>query len=616
MAAPRRSGLLPAPPDDREKYSYVKRYSWVLTLSSLVGFGFVFYSQLDTARHSMWIWLFSPVLLLSVVGFLIGLRLEAFTPSFDLKTHRRLVRAWNPGRHPSVDVFLPVCGEPVEVLHNTWTYVQLMADAYQGPVTAIVLDDSDSPELAAMAADFGFRYLVRPNRGWFKKAGNLRHGFENSDSDVVLILDADFAPRHDLLDELLPYLDDDPRTAIVQSPQYFRVLDQQNWIERGAGAVQELFYRSVQVSRQRSDGSICVGSCAIYRRTALAEIGGTSLIEHSEDMHTGFDLRARGWDLRYVPLALSTGVCPDTIGAYYNQQYRWCMASMSMLGSMKDFWRVPMRFVSRLCYMSGFVYYIETALLTFTGPLIALALLLFFPEQLQATNMWYVLPSVVYLTVVYPLWHRNPYRLEAWATRVMYGWAHTFAIWDLLRRRPMGWQPSGSSNAKNNKTRRFWIGMWAWSMPTAVLWIGAAVWRMSTMVPENFALMLGSGVFYAVSVGRVLVEPRTEGMNAEEPTETSVYVETANSLAPHVAGPYLGSPYLAIPGIPDPSSEPHRVESYRAEPYRTEPYRVEPYRAESYNSEPYPGESYRTEPYRTESYRRERHPTQNEEAGA
>ena len=188
----------------------------------------------------------------------------------------------------------------------------------------------------------------------------------------------------------------------------------------------------------------------------------------------------------------------------------------------------------------------------------------------------------------------------------MYGWAHTFAIWDLLRRRPMGWQPSGSSNAKNNTTRRFWIGMWAWSMPTAVLWIGAAVWRMSTMVPENFALMLGSGVFYAVSVGRVLVEPRTEGMNAEEPTETSVYVETANSLAPHVAGPYLGSPYLAIPGIPDPSSEPHRAESYRAEPYP----------AESYRSERYPAEPYRTESYRRESYRRERYPTQNEEAGA
>ncbi|MFE8948768.1 glycosyltransferase family 2 protein [Streptomyces sp. NPDC007856] len=501
-------GLLPTPPDEREKYSYVKRHTWVLTSSSFIGFVCVLLSQADTARHSAWIWVFAPTLLLAVVGFLISMRLEAFAPSFDLKAHRRVVRRWQPDHYPSVDVFLPVCGEPIEVLHNTWRYVGILADTYPGEVAVLVLDDGDSAEAAAMAADFGFRHLVRPNRGWMKKAGNLRHGFENSSGEAVLILDADFVPRSDLLHELLPYLDDDPRCAIVQSPQYFRVLDQQNWIERGAGAVQELFYRSVQVSRQRSDGSICVGSCAVYRRAALDEIGGTSLIEHSEDMHTGFDLRARGWDLRYVPLALSTGICPDTIGAYYNQQYRWCMASMSMLGSLGDFWQVKMRFASRLCYISGFVYYIETALLTFTTPLIALTLLIHYPDQLQATNYWMVLPSVLYLTVVYPLWHRNPYRLEAWATRVLYGWAHVFAIWDVVRRRPMGWQPTGSSGAKKNKTRRFWGGMWLWSAPTAVLWPALAVWRMSGAHPENFALMLASGLFYAVAVVRVLLQPK------------------------------------------------------------------------------------------------------------
>jgi len=557
------AGLLPVPPDDREKYSYVKRHTWVLTASSFIGFVCVLLSQVDSARHSLWIWVFAPVLLLSALGFVISVRLEAFTPSFDVKEHRRLVRAWQPEHYPSVDVFLPVCGEPIEVLHNTWTHVQLLAEAYPGPVTPIVLDDSDSPELASMAADFGFRYLVRPNRGWFKKAGNLRHGFENSDGEAILILDADFAPRTDLLHELMPYLNDDPRTAIVQSPQFFRVLDQQNWIERGAGAVQELFYRSVQVSRQRSDGAICVGSCAVYRRTALAEIGGTSLIEHSEDMHTGFDLRARGWDLRYVPLALSTGVCPDTVGSYYNQQYRWCMASMSMLGSVKDFWQVKMRFASRLCYISGFVYYIETALLTFTGPLIALTLLIFYPYQLRATNMWLVLPSVLYLTVVYPLWHRNPYRLEAWATRVMYGWAHVFAIWDLLRGRPMGWQPTGSGAAKNNRTRRFWGGMWLWSFPTAVAWVLVAMWRMATMRPGDFALMLASGLFYAVAVGRALIEPPPAPSHEAVPVEelsAGTYAALPPSFDPASLSPAPLSPAPSETGASDMRSV-HDVEA-------------------------------------------------------
>ncbi|MFJ3671203.1 glycosyltransferase family 2 protein [Streptomyces sp. NPDC090106] len=507
-AAP--AGLLPTPPDDREKHAYVRRHAGWLAGTSFVGFACVLYSQVDSARHGPWIWCFAPVLLLSVLGVLISLRLELSGRGFDLAAHRALVRAWTPRTYPSVDVFLPVCGEPLEVLHNTWTYLEGLADTYPGEVVVLVLDDSDNPEVAAMADDFGFRYLVRPDRGRFKKAGNLRHGFTHSDGEFILILDADFAPRADLLTELLPYMDADPALGIVQSPQFFRVLDQQNWIERGAGAVQELFYRSVQVTRQRSDGSICVGSCAVYRRTALAEIGGTSLVEHSEDMHTGFDLRARGWDLRYVPLALATGLCPDTVGAYCNQQYRWCMASMSMLGSVRDFWRVPMRFASRLCYLSGFVYYVESALLLFSGPLIVCVLLLFFPEQVKFTDMRLLLPGLAYLVVVYPLWHRAPYRLEAWAARLLYSWSHLFAIWDVARGRTMGWQPTGAGGARRSTTRRLWIGVWAWTVPATVLWIGAALWRMDTMVPEDFALPLASGLFYAAAVLRVVVVPRPE----------------------------------------------------------------------------------------------------------
>ncbi|MEU1089387.1 cellulose synthase catalytic subunit [Streptomyces sp. NPDC005892] len=528
-------GLLPTPPDDREKYTYVVRRTWLLTATSFLGFGCVLYSQVDSARHGPWIWFFAPVLLLSVVGVLISLRLDLFSPDFDVRAHRALVRRWAPDAYPAVDVFLPVCGEPLEVLHNTWTYLRRMADAYPGRVVPLVLDDSDSEEVAAMADDFGFGYLVRPDRGWYKKAGNLRYGFARSDSEFILILDADFVPRTDLLDELLPYMDADPDLGIVQSPQFFRVLDQQNWIERGAGAVQELFYRSVQVSRQRSDGSICVGSCAVYRRAALAEVGGTSLIEHSEDMHTGFDLRARGWDLRYVPLALATGLCPDTVGAYYNQQYRWCMASMSMLGSVEDFWKVRMRLASRLCYVSGFVYYIESALVLFTGPLIVSVLLLFFPEQVQVTDMRLLLPGVLYLVVVYPLWHRTPYRLEAWAARVLYSWSHVFAIWDVLRGRPMGWQPTGSGGARRNNTRRLWIGVWGWTVPATAVWIGAAVWRMDTMVPQDFALPLASGLFYAAAVLRVLVLPRPE---EPEPAEPEVRSATATAgMDPSLSAP-------------------------------------------------------------------------------
>lgn len=35
--------------------------------------------------------------------------------------------------------------------------------------------------------------------------------------------------------------------------------------------------------------------------------------------------------------------------------------------------------------------------------------------------------------------------------KLLYGWSHLFAIWDILRRRPMGWQPTGGSGRKSDR---------------------------------------------------------------------------------------------------------------------------------------------------------------------
>ncbi|MFF0162454.1 glycosyltransferase family 2 protein [Streptomyces sp. NPDC005263] len=472
--------------------------------------GCLVFSQFRLIQSSPWLFVLLPCLGFSVLYYIASLRVNAFTTDFDLQGHRRLVQNWRPEKYPTVAVFLPVCGEPVDILENTWRHVRRLADRYPGKATAYVLDDSANPELAAMAEDLGFVYGTRPRPGWFKKAGNLHYGLSISDEEYILILDADFAPRADLLEELLPYMERDPKTGIVQSPQYFRVTDRQTWIERGAGSVQELFYRAIQVSRQRHGGAICVGSCAVYRRAALEANGGTTLIEHSEDVHTGFDLGRLGWSLRYVPIPLATGNCPDNVSAFYHQQYRWCSGSMSLLGS-KKFWSTKLRLTTRLCYFSGFFYYLHTALFTFVAPLLPIVLLVAMPEKLKVEYMLLVLPSVVYTVLIFPLWHKCPYRIEAWAVRLLYGWAHLFAIWDIARGRRQAWRPTGSASAGRNTHRRFVIGVRLWSGGTALLWVGIAVWRMLTLYAPDFALVLASGLFYAVIVGRVLVPDRGTG---------------------------------------------------------------------------------------------------------
>lgn len=54
-----------------------------------------------------------------------------------------------------------------------------------------------------------------------------------------------------------------------------------------------------QVNQDTFHGSVCVGSCGLYRRDALTPFGGVAPISHSEDMYTGFKMAELGYRVRF-----------------------------------------------------------------------------------------------------------------------------------------------------------------------------------------------------------------------------------------------------------------------------------------------------------------------------
>jgi cellulose synthase (UDP-forming) len=495
---------LPNSPTEAEKYSYVKRNVHILIVFSVISFTCVTISTVKLYTDRYWMFPFFILLCYTIIYFLFSLRINFFSTDFHIGAHRDLIFRWRPKNYPSVDVFLPTCGESIDVLRNTWGGVADMRRAYRGLVMVHCLDDSHSSDVRALARRYGFFYHARPNKGWFKKAGNLRHGFNNTDCDFIAIFDADFRPRSDFLDELLPYFFRDKRLGIVQSPQYFGFDSRQNWLERGAGAVQELFYRAVQVSRQAHRGAICVGSNAIYRRAALNEIGGTALIEHSEDVHTGFELRKKDWHLLYVPIVLAKGLCPSELKAFFKQQYRWCMGSMSLLTSAK-FWNTKLPVKTRMCFGSGFMYYIHTAVYAVFTPVIPLVLLLELPDQIRLANYMLVFPSFLYVHMVLPLWHKKPQGIEAASVRVVYGWAHLFAIWDKITGSAKEWQPTGAVHTKDRNYTMFRAGVIMFNFIPALAWLGAAFYYMWTWSFTDFLPIYILGLYYFFTILKIVL---------------------------------------------------------------------------------------------------------------
>jgi cellulose synthase (UDP-forming) len=485
-------GPLPSPPTAQEKVSYVDRHVGYLRLVVLIGYSSIIISQgIMEVRYRVWV--LAPWTVFTVLYLLVTLTSNFAGRDFDLAAHRARVRTWRPRYYPDVDVFLPICGEPLEVLHNTWWYVSELLRTYPGDAIAFVLDDKADPEARELARDFGFIYKVRDNPGWMKKAGNLRYAFEHTRGEFFMILDADFAPRRDFLAETLPYFDDS-RVGIVQTPQFFRPDARHTWVERAAGPMQEVFYRSMQTSRDSFGAAVCVGSCAVYRRAAVAAAGGPALIASAEDVHTGLDVISQGWSVRYLPINLATGASPTTVDAFAHQQYRWCLGSTTPLRRLR---RVPLSTRSRAAYISGFLYYLFTALLLFVVPAIVIGMMVLIPQDIHLHDYLVLAPAVINGFLLYPVWHRSEFGAATWALEIVRSWSHALAIWDHFRGKVMAWQPTGSAVSP---VRRLWVALIVWNCGTAVVWLGLAALRSWQYRTDRFSVVFLFGLMYVAPV--------------------------------------------------------------------------------------------------------------------
>lgn len=430
-------------------------------------------------------WFVCPIVFFFTIYHLCSYGLCLFYRQHNLKKHRILTPSfWADRRAMSVDVFLPICGEDIAALRNTWHHISRLKYSNK---RVYVLDDSRErcEEHKRMAEEYGFTYFERPNKGEMKKAGNLLHAYQQTGGEFITIFDADFAPHPDFLRELLPYMSN-RKVGIVQSPQYFettRELHRDSPLAYGAAHVQEAFYRFIQVARSRFGGTICCGSNAIYRRAALDEIGGTVQIEHSEDAHTGFALADRGWIVRYIPIILAVGTCPDNAHAYFHQQHRWCFGSMSLL-STKKFWRSPVSWKAKLCYVVGFLFYLHHPFaILFSFQLFWT--LFFYNELISLTNAALFYPYLIWSFTYMLLFPISRFRLGCFSATFLQLYAYSHACIGALLSQKIGWIPT---NAK-------FIGMSSHAFRQATRVVGIYVLVYLLLI----ALAVRTGTFHVIN---------------------------------------------------------------------------------------------------------------------
>ncbi|HEX6355725.1 glycosyltransferase [Actinophytocola sp.] len=227
-----------------------------------------------------------------------------------------------------VAVLIPTYNEPYEVLLPTVA----AAVAMRVPHETWVLDDGRRPWVAELATQLGARYVARVGNE-HAKAGNINALLPTLDVDLITVFDADHVARADFLEHTVGYFDD-PRMALVQTPQDFYNVDSFEHVHRRGGkrfSEQELFYRALSAGRNRWNAAFWCGTNAVVRLAALREVGGVATDTVTEDIHTTIRLHRRGWRTVYHNEVLARGLAAGTAEQYLSQRQRWGTGAMQVL---------------------------------------------------------------------------------------------------------------------------------------------------------------------------------------------------------------------------------------------------------------------------------------------
>ena len=88
--------VLPVPPKDDEKYRYVKRGAWILTLASVASFPLLLFSQTRLMLEYHWFWFYVPFVIMGALFLALPMITDGMARGFDFGDHQRLVNDWRP----------------------------------------------------------------------------------------------------------------------------------------------------------------------------------------------------------------------------------------------------------------------------------------------------------------------------------------------------------------------------------------------------------------------------------------------------------------------------------------------------------------------------------------
>ncbi len=376
-----------------------------------------------------------------IVGYCYTVWSTSYSANFDEHFNQR------------VDVFITVCGEPVDIVRKTAEAAKQML--YTCSFEVYLLNDGfvaskyNWRDIEQLAADLGIHCITRRTPGG-AKAGNINNALGKTQSPYFVVFDADHMPHKDFLLCTMGYFADE-KMGFVQTPQFYKNQNQ-NFITRTAWQQQTLFFGPIMSGKNRLNSVFMCGTNMVIRRTAIAEAGGMCEFNIAEDFLTSLFIHEKGWKSIYVPKVLAQGLAPEDFLNYYKQQFRWTRGSLEVIFKYNPLFRRGLKFKQKLQYLISASYYLSGIVVLYDA-LLPLFFLLTGTVAVASSTMTLALVFIPYIFInLYTLQRTSnyTYSFEAIAFSLSSFWLQISAILAVILNRKTKFAVTAKGQVQGN----------------------------------------------------------------------------------------------------------------------------------------------------------------------
>lgn len=233
---------------------------------------------------------------------------------------------------PFVSIHVPTHNEPPDLVIRT---LHALNNLDYGNFEVIVLDNNTEavdlwqPVKQAckrLGTRFKFRHIENM-QGYKAGALNICNEMSHPKTEFILVIDADYCVRPELLLEALGHFSDNS-VGLVQFPQSYRNTSITNL---GMHREYDHFFEVYMNMANHFNCVLSTGTVSIIRRQVLREVGGWSGSTITEDCELGLRMCQKGYRGVYVPKPLGKGLMPTDLESIKVQRERWVFGNMQTL---------------------------------------------------------------------------------------------------------------------------------------------------------------------------------------------------------------------------------------------------------------------------------------------